>query len=301
MGPTATMQPVQLPGGYYDADGRRHRAAELTPLHGREEELLIDQAQPAATQVTRILERCARLQGIGPLDAEMARSLAVGDRQFLLMKLRELTFGPQVQAVAACPWWGCSQRVDLDFSLAQVPVRDGDPGPVHTMQLSEEAAVTEDGGRHRQVEFRLPNGGDQEALTQLATANEAAALSALLQRCLVALGPARPPAPEWVDRLSARTRLEIEEAIAAAAPGPDLTIEAHCPTCGRVFGLPFEIQDFFFGELHHTADLLHREVHYLAYHYHWSEAEILGLTRDKRRHYISVLAEEIERVNDAVD
>lgn len=301
MGSTATMDPIRLPGGYYDAEGHRHRTAELVPLRGREEELLIDRSQPAAAQVTRILERCARLEGLGPLDAEMARSLVVGDRQFLLMKLREITFGPEVRAVAACPWWGCGQRVDVDFSLAQVPVHDGDPGPAHTMQLSEEAAVTEDGDRHRQVEFRLPNGGDQETLAPLALANQAAALSALLERCVLAVGPARPPTQAWVDRLTARARLEIEAAMAAAAPGPDLTIELRCPTCGRAFGLPFEIQDFFFGELHETADLLHREVHYLAYHYHWSEAEILGLTRDKRRHYINVLAEEIERVNDAVD
>jgi Family of unknown function (DUF6760) len=296
------MEPIQLPGGYYDADGLRHRTAELVPLRGREEELLIDRSQPAATQVTRILERCAHVQGIGPLDTEMARSLAVGDRQFLLMKLREITLGPEVQAVAACPWWGCSQRVNVDFSLAEVPVRDGLAGPVHTMQLSEEAAaVTDDGERHRHVEFRLPNGGDQEALAQLAMANQAAALSALLHRCLVAVGPARPPTQELVDRLTARARLEIEEAIAAAAPGPELTMEARCPACGRAFGLPFEIQDFFFGDLHDTADLLYREVHYLAYHYHWSEAEILGLTRDKRRHYINVLAEEIERINDGLD
>jgi hypothetical protein len=40
-------------------------------------------------------------------------------------------------------------------------------------------------------------------------------------------------------------------------------------------------------------------VHYLAYHYHWAESEIMEMTRDKRRTYIDVLAEAIGALNDA--
>ena len=38
-------------------------------------------------------------------------------------------------------------------------------------------------------------------------------------------------------------------------------------------------------------------MHYLAYHYHWSEGEIMAMTRDKRRTYIDVLADAIEVLN----
>ena len=64
--------------------------------------------------------------------------------------------------------------------------------------------------------------------------------------------------------------------------------------------MPFDLQDFFFGELRISQDLLYREVHYLAYHYHWSEKEILALSREKRRKYIEILADEIEKLNSAV-
>jgi len=150
------------------------------------------------------------------------------------------------------------------------------------------------------VRFRLPTGGDQEAVAGMVGGDPGGALRALLERCTVAIGPAEPPPAAWLEALSPRARAEIERAMAAAAHGPELAMEARCPECERDFTLPFEVADFFFGELHASADLLYREVHYLAYHYHWSEAEILDLPRDKRLRYIGVLAEQIERLNDAV-
>jgi hypothetical protein len=35
---------------------------------------------------------------------------------------------------------------------------------------------------------------------------------------------------------------------------------------------------------------LYEEVHVLAMHYHWSESEILALTRSKRQRYLALLA-----------
>ena len=55
-------------------------------------------------------------------------------------------------------------------------------------------------------------------------------------------------------------------------------MEATCADCGREFSAPFDLQRFFFGELRLTGDFLYREVHYLAYHYHWSEREIMAMT-----------------------
>ena len=60
------------------------------------------------------------------------------------------------------------------------------------------------------------------------------------------------------------------------------------------------MEGFVLGELHTSLDLLYREVHYLAYHYHWSEREIMEMPRAKRRRYIEVLADEIERLSDAI-
>lgn len=293
----------RLPGGYRDQRGQLHREAELVPLSGHEEELLADLEAPAsAALVTTVLSRCTRRIGsLSPVGEDLARGLLVADRQFLLLKLHQVSFGSRVQATVSCPWPDCGERADLDFSIDDVPVRGAHhPGPLHRMELSAEAALVDEHGQvHREVVFRLPDGADQEAISPLLARDEAAALTALLGRCVQRIGAVDTPDEGSLLRLPALGRAEIERAMEAAAPKLELTMDLRCPECGRPFSMPLELQDFFFGELHTSRDLLYREVHYLAFHYHWSEREILDLPRDKRRAYIEVLAEEIERLNDA--
>jgi len=92
---------------------------------------------------------------------------------------------------------------------------------------------------------------------------------------------------------------EIRNRAAHAGAGAKVgqAMDATCAECGRPFTAPFDIQRFFFGELRTDDDVLYHEVHYLAYHYHWSEREIMQLTRDKRHKYIAVLAGAIEGLN----
>jgi hypothetical protein len=226
----------------------------------------------------------------------VARQLLVADRHYLLLKLRQATFGDQVRANLHCPWPNCGQRVSIDFSLDDVPVQEQEPGdraPVHTMTLSAAAA----GAGPREVAFRLPNGADQEELSPYLAQNEAGALTALLLRCVQRIGRLAPPAADDVAALSPLARAEIEERMEQLAPRVEQTMQACCAECGRQFNAPFDIQRFFFGELRTDGDVLYQEVHYLAYHYHWSEAEIMAMTRDKRRTYIDVLADAIEELN----
>ncbi|HBA55065.1 hypothetical protein [Syntrophorhabdus aromaticivorans] len=295
---------VHLPGGYIDEGGTLHREVEVASLSGREEEFLAHkQVKGAVALVTTVLSRCVRRIGaVGPVTEEMVRNLLVADRQYLLLKIRELTFGENVQANIFCPWPDCGARVDIDFSIRDIPIRESvQKGPAYRMDLSEDAAVVDGQGlKYREVFFRLPNGADQEAVSPLLRDNEAKALSTLLGRCILGVGPMKNPGDELVRMLSPLARMEIEKEMEAVAPAVDLVMEARCPECGREFSIPFDLQDFFFGELKTSVDLLYREVHYLAYHYHWGEREIMEMSREKRRRYIEVLADEIERLNNAM-
>jgi hypothetical protein len=284
---------VQLPGGYHDADGRWHREVELIALRGRSEELLCATDRSPAELVTAVLADCLlRVGDLAPVDEALTRGLTVGDRSYALLRLREATFGPDVALVAHCAWPDCGEKVDVAFRIPDVPVTEqAERGPVHAVTLSPEAAPD---AADRVRRFRLPTGADQEACAALLDVNPAAALRVLLDACVL---------PD--DRGDAQTELtplaraEIEAAMAAVAGGPALTMRAGCPRCGRGFDIPFDVPDFFFGEVSASADLLLRQVHYLAFHYHWAEAEILALPQEKRLRYVEVLAEEIERMNDA--
>ncbi len=293
----------KLPGGYVDENGDVHREVVLIPLSGKEEELLArNRGQESASLVTIVLGRCLqRLGAIVPVPEDVSRRLLIADRQYLLLRLREVTFGDRVQAGVSCPWPDCGKQVDINFSIRDIPIKESvDKGPFYKMELSTEAAIRgEENNDYREITFRLPNGADQEAVSPFLRENEALALSMLLERCIRAIGPFEDPGKELINSLSPSARMEIEKQMADAAPHVESDMGANCPECGRDFTVPFDIHDFFFGELRTSLDLLYREIHYLAYHYHWSEREILEMSREKRHKYIEVLADEIERMNNA--
>lgn len=294
----------KLPGGYWDDNGLLHRDVELTQLSGREEEMLscMSNAAPAAL-VSQILSQCVlRIGAIEPVTPHTAGRLLVADRQYLLLKLREVTFGDRIEGTLACPWHDCGAKVDIDFSTTQIPIKEcKELAPTYRMELSPEAALEDAAGTlHRVIRFRLPIGEDQEALGSVLTKNPAWALTQLFERCIEGTETTWEDASDLVARLSPRARMEIEQAMEAHAPQVELEMDLSCPECGRGFTAPFDLQDFFFGELQTTRDLLYRQVHYLAYHYHWSEREILEMPREKRLAYIDILADEIEALNSAV-
>jgi hypothetical protein len=292
-----------LPGGYVDTSGIIHREAEISPLSGTDEELLANHHKnESASLLTLILSRCVkRIGNISPVSEQITRQLLIADRQYLLLKLREITFGEQINANLFCPWPDCGKRISAEFSTLEIPVKVSDhKGPVFNMDLTPEAVyINDDGEKFKEIGFRLPNGEDQEIVSPLVSENEAKALSQLLGRCIKKIGPIENPCQEVVDKLSPLARMEIEKKMDAVGPKVDLSMETSCPECGRDFIVPFDLQDFIFGELRTDLDLLYREIHYLAYHYHWGEREIMEMSWEKRRRYIEVLADEIEKINDA--
>lgn len=273
-----------LPGGYWDEHGRLHRSFELSALTGREEELLTTGGtRETASLVTEVLRRClVRLGDFAPVPPEVVRGLLVGDRQYLLLRLRQLTFGDVVRANLFCPWAGCGARVSVSFSVDDVPV-------VTPEERAPEFTVPFQGGT---VGLRLPTGADQEELAGQATADDGAAVTRLLARCA-------GRDEDDISALPASARAELQDHLARLAPRVEQTMDVACAECGRTFLAAFDIHRYLFGELRTDRELLYQEVHYLAFHYHWSEREIMSMPRDRRRTYIDVLGDAIEVLNSA--
>jgi len=267
---------VTLPGGLAAEDGRVLRLARLREISGREEEWLSGSVgEPAALLATGLLGACLdELEGErgGP---DLARRLLVGDRDFLMLQLRRLTLGPRVAAVYGCP--ACSAQMDVDFSLDDVAVEPRPQAPAYSLTVEQEH------GCPRELRFRLPTGADQEAVLGLAP-EEAA--DALVARCLLGEQP---------DALTPEQRTILDAAMERRAPEADLGLDLSCPQCGQGFTASFDPTTFFLSEMRVSGRFLLREVHSLALYYHWSEAEILSLTRARRRAYLALLNEATRR------
>jgi hypothetical protein len=260
-----------LPGGFMQHDRSVH-TARLRPLSGRDEEWLsLHRSSPAAVRVSWLLNSCLLTLGEREVSGELIRCLLVADRAYLVLQLRRLAIGDQVQAVTHCG--ACNKKMDVVFHLDDVPIE------CRPQRASAYSLKLQD----REVRFRLPTGEDQEAILNIAEDEMAAEL---LNRCVLDDG-GKP--------LSAEETVVVIMEMERRAPHLDLELDLICPECEGSFSLPFDTTAFFLEEMASRGDELLREVHALAYHYHWNETEILQLERSRRRAYLKLLNESLGR------
>ena len=107
----------------------------------------------------------------------------------------------------------------------------------------------------------------------------AAAARALLARCVAPVVGGRGAVGAAALTTSPRA---VAARMAELDPQAEIRLDFDCAACGRPVDVLFDTAAFFFAEVAATADRLYDEVHAIAWYYHWSEAEILGLPRAKR-------------------
>ena len=85
------------------------------------------------------------------------------DRNFLLLRLRSFTFGPELQASYTCPACGAADSSMIE-DLDELPVRalaDGEM-PEDILVELEDGYVDRDGSVHTALTLRLPRGDDED-------------------------------------------------------------------------------------------------------------------------------------------
>jgi hypothetical protein len=199
---------------------------------------------------------------------------SVGERDARLLTLREWTFGPEVSAVTHCP--KCESALELNFRVDDLRAEERIPAPL----------ALEDGDYS--VKFRLPNSHDLRAL-QSASDVVIKADEQILQRCLLEV-TCRGESIR-VDQLPEPMVAAVSERMTEADPQADVELALECYQCQHQWGEHFEIDSFFWTEIHAWASRLLNEVHQLASAYGWSETEILGLSALRRNLYLNLIAE----------
>jgi len=222
-------------------------------------------------------------RAIGLLDAvwpeygrEHWRRISIGDRDACLFLLQASLFGDTLKTVARCP--ACGERLASSFGVGDVC-----PPPAHWPQPREPLELRHDGYR---IRYRLPCSEDLAPLSAAAS-DPAAAVDALLQRCVIAAeceGRALEPV-----RLPEALQRRLGDAMAEHDPLADLRVGVSCPACGHGWSAALDIASYLWDELDDWAQDLLAEVHVLARHYGWSERDILALSPVRRRYYLDLL------------
>lgn len=277
-----------LPLGYVDDQEQCHREAELWPLTGQEQRLIASfpPSTPVATITTELLCRClTRLGSIPHVDRNVVRNLLVSDREFLLLKVFEITFGNSILALLSCPAEGCGESLEFPVALDHCRV---EASPVSSRTLPLKPSDKEE----RSIRFRLPTGQDQETLAACCDLPADALLERLLSACCA------EPDGSVLQDLGPKERVCIENQMSRLAPQVEVEVEALCPECGCGFSTGIDAPYLALAQMKISDTELDREVHYLAWHYHWPESEILTLTPPRRRRYIDLVQRETERTGD---
>jgi hypothetical protein len=242
----------ELPVGYTDEAGRVHRSALLRKMTGREEMLLADRKlrQNGGRLVTELLASCVRRLGeLEPVPRDVVSRLCSPDRNYLLVELRKITFGTTMETVYDCPACGEANRSLEDLDELAVRRVDGEGARDVVVEL-DDGYSDGDGALYTTMVFRLPTGGDEERVAGTLKANASEGMSALLSRCLVAVGDMPQPRREALGTkimtdLTLADRARIDRAFRRDMPGVDLLRELECESCGRRFERNLDLSSFF--------------------------------------------------------
>jgi hypothetical protein len=242
----------QLPIGYTDDEGKIHREVVLRKMTGKEEAILADRRNQrnGGKLVSELLHSCVvRLGDLTKNGPSTIEGMYSADRNFLLLKLRSITFGSDLPARYTCT--ACKESFQVMEDLDELPVRvlgEGEALDDVVVEL-EDGYVDKDGQVHRALRMRLPTGADESAVASLMRQNPSIGKNALLARCLKSLGDLpkhrlEAIGPKIFAELTLADRRLIDRAINQAAPGVDLIRDIVCVNCGGSFKSTLDMTHF---------------------------------------------------------
>ena len=119
--PIRTEFPFELPRGYADKEGTLHREVVLREITGADQEAMLspqlrqNPAKMLTALLARVIVRLGTLEK-GRIDTHVTAGLTKRDRDFLIMKLKEIDSGPEMEMDVECPDCGKKFKAALDMA-----------------------------------------------------------------------------------------------------------------------------------------------------------------------------------------
>ena len=201
-------------------------------------------------------------------------NLSIGQRDMLLMKLRQLTMGSHAAGKSQCPH--CNEQVEFDIDLAEL-------SRAHAMDAPAREFTFEEKGYR--LFGKVPDSLDIAAAAQCN--DELSARYILLQRCILK-AEYEGDNITW-DEVPEDIIFSFSEETLRTDPMAEVQFSVSCPTCSYQWPEVFDIVSYFWSEISDYVKRLLRDVHLLARVYGWSEADILAMSPNRRRIYMEMI------------
>ena len=242
----------ELLAGYIDDEGILQKTFTIREVNGNDEEAIYNSNKKAngASVITLLLERCVISIGnitrksAGSTEAwrKVIQGLLVGDRDYIVLKLRELSVGDEFEVSHTCPNPECKAELTSFVNIDEISIEPfkGD----YTIPFDLPKGYKDKSGNvHKEGILRLPNGLDGEILGPIAKKNIAKGTSMMLTRiCTFADGTIITQ--DVMSSLTVRDRRYLSDILKDNVFGVDTTVDITCSDCGETFKATFNPANF---------------------------------------------------------
>jgi hypothetical protein len=320
------LQILSLPHGFVTSKNSKNwiRQIRMRKLDGYDEQYLqhiIDLPSPIKT--SKLLARVILLGGYNSFNCyqrrlKFVRNLTIGDREFLMLQLHRITYGDRLQFVIGCP--KCKESLSLDLLISDVLKPQHDKKILSNNEYDlkihdtivkirpltgkdQELIALENRAAHKNCDRNASNGINE--LEQL-----------LISKCIIG----SVPKIRTIDCKNTTNAYNHEQTLSVAGslgldyseyfiqtlgsklseidPYADLVFDICCPLCQFSFQVPFSAEHFVLEQIELSSKYMEREIHCIAFNYHWDERTILSLPLTKRKRYVELINETL--INEAI-
>jgi hypothetical protein len=203
---------------------------------------------------------------------EELAGLGLGQRDALLLELRELTLGREMPAHADCP--ACGERLTLALSTDEL--------------RSTEPTVSDNHLSVDRYEMTLRPLTTNDLLDAALRASDEVGARAMLVAAAVTAA-AEDGAPVRPDSRPEPVVTAIADRLVSNDPLAEVLVNLTCPGCGAAWPETLDVASYFWAEIRAHAERLVWDVHTLAHAYGWSEDSILTMSNRRRQAYLELI------------
>jgi hypothetical protein len=202
--------------------------------------------------------------------------LSIGERDEMLLLLREQLFGIRLKNTSACP--KCDEIVEWENDTKQMHLQLLPNFPSAGVRSFIKGDIS--------LNYRLPNSNDLLNITRN-PGRYLADPGQLLTDCIFNIRQDKESI-KAADLNEAVLR-DIETQIGDDDPQADIGILLSCPSCKNKWEVKFDILTYLWAEIDVWATHLLHEIYLLASAFGWAEADILNLSRHRRAMYVKLI------------
>jgi len=239
---------VTLPVGVIDDKGVIHRECIVSKMTGRDRKDIADQdviRNGGKILTTLLMNRVEQIGDIDISNPKIKRGVLLdmnsSDRTFLILAIRNLSYGKDLSFVANCT--SCGEKNEVSHRFQDMEIK---PVPEHTVEGKFRWVTVKIDKPRLEAVLRFPTGADEELISPFVKNNPIEASYKTLRRCLKSYNGDTNLMGPFIDELPLDELDALSDEWNRLQPGLDISFNIECFNCREPMLLSLQALDFLF-------------------------------------------------------